>query len=659
MVTASRPSKAVEQTKGSAKKTSKGAAQAGTLKGQVAGQGGPLTGEAAKTEALDPSKRKVLYPEVAEKPYIGDIPLTVEDAKFLLGWEEVPGKPPMPQGKTRKKGKKLTGDGDGAEAGAADEAASQEEEAALAAQVEQERKDYEAALAAWNEANEGKAEPILTDRCGVLIRCTKNVTNRPLYLAKVEELAQEMLNKRWVFNGEPIIIGKTGLVLNGQHQLIALCLAEQDRAGPQDGEEFTIGNDKARHNAEHWQGKWDGPVTIEKVVVFGVDESDRVVNTMDTCKPRSLADVLYRSKFFVHLRHNGRKVVARALEYCLKQVWARVGGADPYAHRRTHAEALDFVLKHPTLLDCVNHIFQLDSGKKAGKKADTEAPGSISKNYLTAGYASAMCYLMSASASDYSEYHRKRQEGEAREEGLLDFSAKPTAFQFWADLQRGEPNMRAALGHCRRPAQEGLEGGLIFGSREVGGVGTVAERIAVICNAWNMYVEGHDFNLDGDALDRLVPADMYQEVKMSDDSIGYALAYMPTVGGIDIGDPNIRRYEVKDTIAEAEETGETEVETEYVEQDSADLDELSGIGEESESAPAPAPKETRRQVLARDPSEDRPDVLDARKAAVGPKGGTFADTREAELEARRKVDEKAARQKEAGAGTHKPIKRKP
>src|SRR6202012_885566 len=97
----------------------------------------------------------------------------------------------------------------------------------------------------------------------------------------VDKLIQEMLNLRWEYNGEPIIIGATGQVLNGQHTLVALILAEQDRK-----------KDKK------WTENWPEEMQVAKDIVFGVSESDKVVDSMDTCIPRSLNDVMWRKDYF-------------------------------------------------------------------------------------------------------------------------------------------------------------------------------------------------------------------------------------------------------------------------------------------------------------------------------------------------------------------------
>lgn len=150
---------------------------------------------------------------------------------------------------------------------------------------------------------------LLHDTEGRKVRCYNNGTNRPLYLPVVQTLKQEILNRRWQLNGETMIVGNTGLTLNCQHRLVALVLASQEWV----------------KDPQKWSD-WKTEPTLDTVVVRGIDESDTVVNTMDTCKPRSLADVLYRSEFFHKLSIKDRKEAAKMLSYAIMLLWDRTGG---------------------------------------------------------------------------------------------------------------------------------------------------------------------------------------------------------------------------------------------------------------------------------------------------------------------------------------------
>jgi hypothetical protein len=197
--------------------------------------------------------------------------------------------------------------------------------------------EYAKKLLGWtveDDKEKFNANYLLKDFSGKKVRCSNNVTNRPLYMAVVKVLIQEILRKRWRLNGESLIIGSTGLILNGQHTLIALILAGQQW-------------EKDPEACDQWTTE----PTIDKAIVFGIDESDMTVNTMDTCKPRSLADVIYRSEFFSGIKAGDRQACARIADYAVRILWHRTGaGLDAFAPRRTHAESLDFIARHPRLL---------------------------------------------------------------------------------------------------------------------------------------------------------------------------------------------------------------------------------------------------------------------------------------------------------------------
>ncbi len=374
-------------------------------------------------------------------------------------------------------------------------------------------------LIGWTEIKQKNLDPLLRDRSKKHIWCTNNLGNRPIYPSVYEAYIQEIMQHRWQFNGEPIIISNTGIVLNGQHQLVALILAEQDRTGD---------------NKFHWEATWDGPVTLEKMITFGIDESDEVINTMDTCRPRSLADVLYRSPFFADRPAGDRKYAAKLCESGIRLLWLRTGcDSDQWAPRRTHAEALDFLTRHDRLLEAIKHIIGEDKGKE--KK--------ISK-YLTAGYASAMLYLMGTCKSDGEDYHIK----ERPTQEMLDFSLWDKALDFWRSLPETDEfkELRHAIGMLYDEANETD--------------GSVAEKIAIIVNAWLLFLNDTPFTKEN-----LVPEGLY---KTGDDGVT-KLAYMPIVGGIDIGSPEKKGKDKGEGSGEDGGDGDPELTPEEIEAEKA------------------------------------------------------------------------------------------
>lgn len=86
----------------------------------------------------------------------------------------------------------------------------------------------------------------------------KNDHNRNIRPAKLAQFAADMRKGRWAFNGEPIIVAKTGELNDGQHRLSALI---------------------------------DANITIPMVVVFGVERDTRT--TVDQGAARKASDYLH------------------------------------------------------------------------------------------------------------------------------------------------------------------------------------------------------------------------------------------------------------------------------------------------------------------------------------------------------------------------------
>lgn len=376
------------------------------------------------TEPQSDSSRPVLYPEVKVQVFLGEDAMTCDVAKKLLGWAEETEHAPFEH-------------------------------------------DY-----------------LLLDYSKHKVRCLNNVTNRPLYGNVVETLKQEHLRKKWTFNGEPIIVGKTGLLLNGQHTLVSLVLACQEWWERKD----------------HWEDHWTTEPTMEKLVVFGVSEDDKTVNTMDTCKPRSLMDVVYRSEFCQGKNGAERKLFARICDYAIRLLWYRTGaGLDAFAPRRTHAESLDFLSRHPKLLACVAHVQNEDGSKKA-----------ISR-YVSPGYAAGLLYLMGSSGTDIEESEYSRSHN--RNESMLNWDHWEKAQEFIVLLAAGGAPVKALRDALAARIEEGSCSNAV--------------RWGLLAKAWCRFLEGKPIT---EASLQLEWGDNADGIKV--------LAEFPTVGGIDLGDPS-------------------------------------------------------------------------------------------------------------------------
>jgi hypothetical protein len=403
-------------------------------------------------------------------------------------------------------------------------------------------------LLGWQE--EGEKDKFGTNYFTVVgktkVRANNNITNRPVYDPTVKTLLQEVLNRRWKLNGEPFIIGKTGLVLNGQHTALALILAQLEREG----------KDK-----DHWDTIWGpgNPVTIEKVIIYGVEEDDATVNTMDTAKPRSLMDVIYRSEFFAKLKENDRKNASRITDFSVRALWMRTGAKqDAYAPLRTHAESLDFIHRHPSVLKAVKHILAEDKGGK-------DAPSGNISNYIQPGTAAGLMYLMAASESDGPNY----RQADPPVEKKADLSMWDKAHEFWVLLASGSAKFQPLKDAIGR-----------LGSAQDSMGGNLSERMGIIIKAWNEFAHGG----------ALTPGNLKLKYGKTDDGM-YYLDEVPDVGGIDIGASKVSELDGTDT-GDVEDPTEAEVAAGAAEIKAANLKKKAGepAPKETPKAPPAAPK---------------------------------------------------------------------
>ncbi len=369
----------------------------------------------SKPKGADSSERKIIHQTVSVELCNGKTAITIQKAQDLLGWEEETKEAPFKQ-------------------------------------------DF-----------------LLKDFNGQKVRCFNNTTNRPISKPNLKSLKQEILRGRWQLNGEPIIIGKTGLILNGQHSLLAFIEAVQEwKAKP---DESVYGKEEP---------------TLDKLIVFGIDESDAVVNTMDTCKPRSLADVIFRSHFFSIMQPKDRNTISRMTDYAIKLLWERTGvTADAFALRRTHSESLDFIERHPKIIECAKHIFE--------ENGDHNNIG----YFVSPGYATALLYMMGSCTSDPTEYRATRNED------VLDWSMFDKACDFFVLIAGKAPEFN--------PIGKALQA-MLEKSENI----TPRERWSLLIKAWNLYVADEPLTTKAIAL----------EYDIDKDGIN-RLAEQPTIGGID------------------------------------------------------------------------------------------------------------------------------
>ncbi len=381
----------------------------------------------AKEKSTTKKPRPVVYTKVEMRLCDKDNPITVDQAKKLLGWE-----------------------------------------------VESENIKF-------------GSDYLLKDLEDNKVRCLNNTTNRPMTSSNYKTLMSEILHRNWCMNGEPIIIGQTGNVLNGQHTLVALVLAAQEweaRAGT-------------------WKEYWKVEPILEKIVVTGISEDDKVVNTIDTPKLRTLTDVIFRSAYFAKHSWGDRNKMAKMTDHAIKFLWDRTSAyKDAYAPKRTHAESLDFLDRHPKLLEVIAHIFEENDNGKIGR-------------FCSPGYSAGLLYLMAATEDELQTDEGTGYADAAHpSEKQLSLAYYDKACEFFVLLAGDNAAMEPVVEAIATVVNEGHG---------------FAERIGTLVLAWEKFVHGKKIKVEHLALS-------FETEKDEDTGETWeVLADIPIVGGIDTG----------------------------------------------------------------------------------------------------------------------------
>lgn len=370
----------------------------------------------------------------------------------------------------------------------------------------------------WEEEPEGGKfgdKYDLLDMNRKKIRLTRG-QGTPFLKEHAVEYAYEFLNKRIKFNGQPYTIGKMGTVHSGRHRLVGQILAEQIRLGQQ---------------AEHWATIWgENEITAPCLVVYGIDDDDETVNSIDTGNSRSVADMLFRSDLFKGKKADVKKEMAKALDLGIRVFWERTGAKfNPWAPRRTHSEIMDCLNRHRKLLKMTDHI--ITENGDGGLN-------SILKPGILVGYG----YLMAASATESAVYAsvNPSERQEAGKKGI-DFLNWDKATQFFVDLNTSKKLL--AVHEKIGLIVDGGADGSSFG-------GTVKERVAVVLRAWNLYVRGKKITVEDLDIGSLKEKNNPGVYKPGEDG-KRSVEDSCIVGGIDFGPSGKLEVEVEETPEEA------------------------------------------------------------------------------------------------------------
>jgi hypothetical protein len=251
---------------------------------------------------------------------------------------------------------------------------------------------------------------------------------------------------------------------------------------------------------------WSEMPSIECIVVTGIDESSKVVDTINTGMPRTLADVIFRdSQYFADASSSDRRKIAKVAEHAIRMLGHRLASfADAFAPNRTHSECIEFLQRHPKLLDCVQFVYDAETDQ-----------GSVS-NVVPLGTAAALMYLMGSSATTSTEYSSAEQPCER----MLDWSAWDKACEFWEAVGNSASSLFPIKEQLSAIAQDADSI-----SR--------AERMGVVVKAWGGFSNG-----------LALTADMLALTYTADGEGVRHLSETPLISVVDLGAPQNRELTV-------------------------------------------------------------------------------------------------------------------
>lgn len=391
---------------------------------------------------------------------------------------------------------------------------------------------------------------LILDEYGKKVRCWNNGRNRALDEAHSNRIAQDILEGEYQLNGETIIVGRTGLSLSAQHRLVGFIRAVQRWK---------------KHPSKY--PYWKEEPFLRSLVVFGIDESPKVVKTLDNVRPRSDADVIYTSGIFDKTRDGkptstkDKKECSRMLAAATAFLWQRTGAGGTKEERtyQTHSASSDFRERHPKLLEAVKHLFEENQDR------------AISKLRLSPGVCSAALYLMGSSESNQEKYLKNPGEKQ------LTWNRWDKACEFWVLLASdGSGDME----EVRKAIIELVDADDLSGGR-------MTEKMVVLAKAWEAFLLGNKITAEVVSLDSCW-------TKRDDGT--RVLVEAATFGGIDQG-PTLRASEVENGGAAADPEREAEERARIRAEHAEEM--KTKVGKKGTSVPpekAPSPR-SREDVL--------------------------------------------------------------
>lgn len=324
-----------------------------------------------------------------------------------------------------------------------------------------------------------ETDHLLKDKAGNKVRCFNNTLNRPFDLGWCKKISQDILTEDWSMNLEDIIVGRTGLVLSGQHRLVALILA------------YEVWEMNNKSYKEHWV---DVEPYIEAVVAFGAAEDQKTLQTFDNVKPRALSDTIYTSPVFAGLNSSAKKRCSVMMDQAVDFLWRRLDAtSNKFVEYQTHSASLDFLERHQKhLVAAVKHIFDLDGSEDGLALSATLG--------LNAGRTAAMLFLMGSSNTDEEGAEKYHALNSPKKESQLDWTHWDRALAFWEDVCKGRKKGTKVVegktvdNYVMPEWTEEFRKGLgDLCNKHWAGTVSDNEKAAVASIAWAEYLGGNEF----------------------------------------------------------------------------------------------------------------------------------------------------------------------
>lgn len=304
---------------------------------------------------------------------------------------------------------------------------------------------------------ESKEEPLFRDIFGEKVVLKNRKANRPLRFGLAKKYAFDFVRGKWRFNGESFVMDHLGQWQDGQHRMVGFVLADQ----------------MLHKNPEKWKEyKVKRPLTLDAIIIRGIDPKSDTVDTLGIGQKRTLGDVIYRDHIILENWQDDEPddkthvKLASLLGIATRQTWLRViGKSVSDAPHFPHSEAMDFLRAHIGMVKSLEYVWNEENGSG-------EDGGRVTK-YISLGVAASLHYLMSTCGTDPNEFLEHGTD-------VLDFEYADWADEFWTLFAAGEDLEKTNAIKVLRDVLADIDAGSAIGREEV---------FRTVVKAWNLWCE--------------------------------------------------------------------------------------------------------------------------------------------------------------------------